>query len=304
MKKPLYILSVLVLGMQVWCNRASAQTPFTFTQYMNNLTPVNAAYSTLDAAANVNVVGRKQFIGIDGAPSTFLFNGSVPLAGIGSNAGLIVLNDRFGPENLTEINAFFAKKIQLSGTTYLSAGINAGFRTHKITTAQLAPTDPLFGSSDINENQTNIGLSAMLSGSNYYVGLSLPRLTLSTIGQSAAQNGYTMNTYYLTGAYLAPLGSDFKIKPAVLVNYSGTNLPLMYDVSTTLYIKNVLGVGINYHSQDALAGIVSVFINNNIQFGYSYQFSVGQYALGGVNNSTQEVTLSYRFGKGLLSKLL
>ncbi len=304
MKKTLYILSALVLATQVWCNRAAAQTPFTFTQYMNNLTPVNAAYSTLDAAANISVVGRKQFIGIDGAPNTFLFNGSVPIANIGSTAGLIVLNDKFGAENLTEINAFFAKKIQLSGTTFLSAGINAGFRTHKVTTSQLAPTDPLFGSSDINDNQTNIGLSAMLSGSNYYVGLSLPRLTLSSIGQTAAQNSYYMNTYYLTGAYLAPLGADFKLKPAVLLNYSGTNLPLAYDVSTTLYIKNILGVGVNYHSQDALAGIVSVFINNNIQFGYSYQFSVGQYALGGINNTTQEITVSYRFGKGLVSKLL
>lgn len=291
--------------MQVWCNKASAQQPFTFTQYMNNLTPINAAYSTLDPAANINVVGRKQFIGIDGAPNTFLFNGSVPLASIGSTAGLLVLNDKFGAENLTEINAFFAKKIQLSSNTFLSAGINAGFRTHKVTSSQLAPTDPLFGSSDINETQTNIGLSAMLSGSNYYVGVSLPRLTLSSIGQTAAQNDYYMNTYYLTAAYLKPLGDDFKIKPAFLLDYAGTNLRLTYDVSGTLYVKNVVGLGVNYHqADDALAGIVSIFVNNNIQFGYSYQFSVGQYALGGINNTTQEITLSYRFGKSLVSKLL
>ena len=99
---------------QLSYTKAWAQQPFTFTQYMNNLTPVNAAYSTLDNAGNLNVVGRKQFIGINGAPSTFLFNGSLPITSINSNAGLIVLNDAYGAESLTEINGFFAKKIQLS----------------------------------------------------------------------------------------------------------------------------------------------------------------------------------------------
>lgn len=303
MKKHLSIIALFVLTL-VSYNKAWAQQPFTFTQYTNNLTPVNAAYSTLDDAGNLNVVGRKQFIGINGAPSTFLFNGSLPLAGIASNSGLIILNDKYGAENLTEINGFFAKKIQLSGTNFLSAGINAGFRNHKVTTSSLDPSDPRFANSDINETETNVGLSAMLSGSNYFVGLSLPRLTLSSIGKSAQENGYVMNTYYLTGAYIKALNDDFKVKPAALIAYGGSNLPVAFDVSTTLYIKNVLGLGVNYHSQDALAGIVSVFINNNILFGYSYQFSVGQYALGGINNTTQEITLSYRFGKNLTTKLL
>jgi len=303
MKKYLSILTLIVLA-QVSYNKAQAQQPFTFTQYMNNLTPVNAAYSTLDNAGNLNVVGRKQFIGINGAPSTFLFNGSLPVPSINSNAGIIVLNDAYGAENLTEINGFFAKKIQLTGTSFLSVGLNAGFRTHKVTTANLDPSDPRFAGTNIDETETNVGLSAMLSGSNYYVGVSLPRLTLNSIGKSAEENGYIMNTYYLTGAYIVNLNEDFKLKPAALIAYGGSNLPVMTDISATLYIKNALGLGVNYHSQDAFAGIISVNLNNNITFGYSYQFSVGQYALGGFNNTTQELTLSYRFGKDVKPKFL
>ncbi|WP_448702619.1 PorP/SprF family type IX secretion system membrane protein [Mucilaginibacter sp. AW1-3] len=303
MKKYLSIAILLVLAQTLY-NKAYAQQPFTFTQYMNNMTPVNTAYSTLDDAGSLNLVGRKQFIGIDGAPSTFLFNGAVPISSIASSAGLLVLNDKYGAENMTEINGFFAKKIQLSGNSFLSAGINAGFRTHTVHTSALDPSDPRFMNSDIDETQTNVGLSAMLSGSNYYVGVSLPRLTLSTIGKTAQENNYVMNTYYLTGAYIQTLNEDFKVKPAVLLAYAGNNLPVMLDVSTTLYIKNVLGLGVNYHSQDALAGIVSVNISNNIMFGYSYQFSVGKYALGGINNTTQELTLSYRFGKDVKAKFL
>jgi len=299
MKKHLYIVLLVGLTAQLWSNKAMAQEPFTFTQYMNNLTPVNNAYATTDNAANINVVGRRQWIGIDGAPSTFMFNGSVPLAGIGSNAGLVVLQDKIGSENLTEINAFFAKKVQLSGTNFLSASINAGFRNHKITYSTLDPTDPKFQNSDVNETITNIGFGVMLYGSNYYVGVSVPRLSL---GSSAVTGLPT--AYYLTGAYVKDLGTDFKIKPSVLLSYQGNALPLEYNVSATLFVKDAVGLGVNYRNDNAVAGIISVNATKNIQFGYSYQFSVGKYPVGGINNTTQELTLSYRFGKSLASKFL
>jgi type IX secretion system PorP/SprF family membrane protein len=302
MKKNLYRLLVIVAALQMWSHQAYAQQPFTFTQYMNNLTPVNAAYSSLDDAANINVVGRKQFIGINGAPSTFLFNGSVPIPNLTSTAGLMVLNDAYGAENLTEINGFFAKKIQLTSTTFLSTAINAGFRTYKVN--DVDASDPRFNNTNINQTEANLGFSVMLHSDNYYVGVSLPRLSLNSIGKSAQDNEYFMNTYYLTGAYLANLNEDFKLKPAALVTYSGSNLPVVVNASTTLYIKDVLGLGVNYSSTNNFAGIVSVIINNNINLGYSYQFSTAAYTVGGINNTTQEITLSYRFGNGLKPKLL
>jgi len=292
---------ILLVGLitGIWNNKALAQEPFTFTQYMNNVTPINNAYSTMDNAGSVDVVGRKQWIGINGAPSTFLLNGYLPIADIGSDVGLVALQDKIGSESLTEINAFFAKKIQLSGTSFLSASINAGFRNHKLTYSSLDPTDPSFQNSDINETIPNLGFGVMLFGSNYYVGVSVPRLSLNNSAVSGLPTAY-----YLTGAYVQDLGSDFKVKPSALLSYQGNALPLEYNFSAILYMKEVVGIGFSYRSDSALAGILSVNLNKNLRFGYSYQFSVGNYALGGINNTTQELTLSYRFGKSLISKIL
>jgi type IX secretion system PorP/SprF family membrane protein len=302
MKRKIYTVLMLVAALQVLGHKASAQQTFTITQYMNNLVPINPAYSTLDNSANVNAVGRRQLIGYNGAPQTFLINASLPVPSLTGTAGLIAMNDKSGPENLTELNLFFAKKIQLSSTTFLSTAINGGLRTYKVNNVD--PSDPSFFGSDVNKTDANLGFSVMLHSSNYYVGLSLPRLTLSTIGKSAQQNNYYMNTYYLTGAYLKNLGDDFKIKPAALVTYSGSNLPLQLNVSGTLYVKDVVGLGVNYRSTNDFAGILSLYINNSVNIGYSYQFSTASYAIGGVNNTTQELTLSYRFGNGLKAKLL
>jgi len=299
MKKHFFILFLVSLTIGIVNNKALAQEPFTFTQYMNNVTPINNAYSMIDNSGSIDVVGRKQWIGVNGAPSTLLFNGYVPIAGIGSDVGLVALQDKIGSESLTEIDAFFAKKIQLSESGFLSTSINAGFRNHKVTYSSLDATDISFQNSDINENIPNLGFSVMFYGSNYYVGLSVPRLSLT---KSAVTGQPT--AYYLTGAYVQDLGSDFKVKPSAILCYQGSVLPLEYNVAATFYAKEVLGLGFSYRNDNALAGIISLNLSKNITFGYSYQFSVGKYALGGINNTTQELTLSYRFGKNLEAKFL
>ena len=94
--------------------KVKAQQQFSFTQYMDNLTPFNPAYSLLDKAGSVNALARKQWVGIDGAPTTFLVNASLPLESIGAAVGLVLLNDKFAVERQTEVNAYFAKSIQFS----------------------------------------------------------------------------------------------------------------------------------------------------------------------------------------------
>src|ERR1700744_5158477 len=82
----LLMLLVLLLGTEV-----KGQTQqFSYTQYMDNLTPLNPAYSLLDKAGSLNMLGRKEWVGVDGAPTTFLFNGNIPIPSISAAAGAIV----------------------------------------------------------------------------------------------------------------------------------------------------------------------------------------------------------------------
>src|SRR3569833_2672104 len=92
-KKRIEILSVfLALFTFGTVKPAIAQTQqFTFTQYMDNLTPLNPAYSLLDQAGSVNTMARKQWVGIDGAPTTFLINANIPVPSIEGAAGLVVI---------------------------------------------------------------------------------------------------------------------------------------------------------------------------------------------------------------------
>ncbi|TCS84691.1 type IX secretion system PorP/SprF family membrane protein [Anseongella ginsenosidimutans] len=284
---------------------AYAQQPFTYTQYMDNLAPINATYSLLDKAGAVHALVRKQWVGIDGAPSTLIANGHLPLASIGAAAGLNIMHDEFGPEKMTEASAFLAKSVRLSEKEYLAASMSFGVRRYEARYSGLDPHDPLF-QDDILETVGTLGLGLMyFIPEKFYAGVSVPRISFRELGRASVEDSrYFKNHYYLMMGFLGSLGEDIKIKPAILASYA-SNIPLHADISTTLYLKEAIGLGLNYRTNNEMGAILSVFLNNRLRFGYSYQFGLNSYRLGQVNDGTHEITLGYRFGEGIgFSKLL
>jgi type IX secretion system PorP/SprF family membrane protein len=242
---------------------------------------------------------RKQWTGIEGAPSTFIFNGNIPIESINSSAGLIVMNDQFAVEHLTEINGFFAKGIQLSQNQFLGVSINAGIRRYVANYSSLDATDPQFRN-DVRENKPNIGFGIMYYSDHHYLGVSVPELSIRDLGNASAQSSdYFRNHYIFAGAYLfGKEGDEVRAKPAALATYT-KGVPFIMDFSTTIYFKELLGVGANYRSNNEMSGIISI-TSDILKLGYSYQFGTASNNLGGrLSNASHEVTLSYRFGQHL-----
>lgn len=297
----------LLIGVLLICagQRVFAQQPFTYTQYMDNLSPVNATYSLLDKAGAVHALVRKQWVGIEGAPSTLIANGHLPIPSFGAAAGLNIMHDEFGPEKMTEVSAFLAKSVRLSENEYLAASMGFGVRRYEARYSNLDPRDPLF-QDDILETVGTLGLGVMFfMPEKFYMGVSVPRISFRELGRASIEDSrYFRNHYYLMAGYLGSLGENLKIKPAILASYAA-NVPLLADLSATLYLKEVLGLGLNYRTNNEMGAILSVFLNNRLRLGYSYQFGLSSYRFGQMNDGTHEITLRYRFGEGdMLPKLL
>lgn len=301
MIKHLYKLAVILLLAGSY-NCAKAQQFFSYSQYMNNLTPLNSAYSLLDKNGSLNALVRKQWTGIDNAPSTFIFNGNLPIESINGAAGLTVMNDQFFVEHLTEINGFFAKGIQLSQNQFLGVSLNAGIRRYVANYSSLSATDPQFRN-DVRENKPNIGFGILYYSDHHYLGISVPELSVRDLGNASAQNNsYFRNHFNFAGAYLfGKEGDDVRAKPAALATYT-KGVPFIMDFSTTVYFKELLGVGANYRSNNEMSAIISI-TSDILKLGYSYQFGTASNNLGGrLSNATHEVTLSYRFGQHLATR--
>jgi type IX secretion system PorP/SprF family membrane protein len=292
-------LSVLITRQHVQAQNQS----FSFTQYMDNLTPFNPAYSVLDQAYSVNTMAKKQFVGIDGAPTTLLLNGNIPIESINGAAGLIVFNDQIAVEHLTEVNAYFSKAIQLGQSDYLAVSLNAGIRNYVANYSTVGPEDPTFAN-DVRQTRPNIGFGVMYFTDWYYLGISAPELTITSLGTASVQSAYNFRShYYFTGALLADMAEDFKLKPSVLISYA-KDVPLVTDISGIFYMKETLGLGASYRINNSLAAGLITLNLDQVHVGYSYQFGTSSNNLGGFNLATHEVTLSYRFGKGITKRKL
>lgn len=272
-----------------------AQQTFSYTQYMDNLTPVNPAFSLLSNDGSIHTIVRKQWLGITGAPTSYLFNANFQLKDIGSAWGIISRDDEFSVEHITYFNGFFAKSIALNEDEKLAVSVTAGFKYYNTNYASLDPLDPA-ARNDVKQFSPDVGLGLMYYTDNYYVGLSVPDITFKSSVTKVQDNNNWRNNYYLAGGFMHEFEDDFKMKPSAMLCYI-RGVPMIADISTMFYTKDVLGVGASYRTNNEAAVILS-FDLNLFHFGYSYQFGTSSTNIGGTGNATHEVSMAIHFGRG------
>ncbi len=289
--KRISVITVLLVSAAV----AYGQQALTHTQYGELRAVVNPAASLLHMDGEVSVIGRRQWVGVDGAPTVFWGSGHLGFANFGATSGINLRHESLAVEKLTEASAFFAKSVRISETEYLGLSLNAGLSYLDGRFSQLDPQDPAFRE-DVKETDALVGFGVMLyRPDKYYVGLSLPRLMLGSLGVDSDSRYNFRNLYHLTAGALFPLGTDFQFRPSVLVTYAESLRP-QAEASAMFFVKRVFGVGLNVRSYGELAGMAQ-FNFGGFGLGYSYQFNPNNEPLNRrINNSTHEIGISYRFG--------
>ncbi|WP_188508060.1 type IX secretion system membrane protein PorP/SprF, partial [Parapedobacter pyrenivorans] len=94
------IISVIVILLAV--GHIRAQQPLTHTQHGQLRTVVNPAASLMSRNGEVSVIGRRQWVGMDGAPTVFWGSGHVGFESFGATAGLNIRHESLAVEKLTE----------------------------------------------------------------------------------------------------------------------------------------------------------------------------------------------------------
>ena len=273
---------------------AWAQQPLTHTQHGQLRTAINPAASLMSQNGEVSVIGRRQWVGVDGAPTVFWGSGHVGLENLGATAGINIRHESLAVEKLAEASAFFAKSVRISETEYVGLSLNAGISYLDGRFSQLDPMDPAFRE-NVRETDALVGFGVMLyRPDRYYVGLSLPRLMLGSLGVDSDSRYNFRNLYHLTAGALFNMGTDFQFRPSILVTYSESLRP-QAEASALIFIKRVFGIGMNVRSYGEIAGMSTVYFGG-FGLGYSYQFNPGNEPLNRhIGNTSHEIGLQYRF---------
>lgn len=265
-----------------------------YTQYTYNMNVVNPAYAGSQGTLSIGLLGRTQWVGLDGSPKTMT---AVIHAPVGKNVGLgfSVIADEIGPVREQNIYADFSYTLQTSDEGRLAFGLKGGVTFQNIDFLKLSISDqedPLF-SENLNQTHPNFGAGAFYYTDNFYVGLSMPNMLetrhfekKSGIITSASEKMH----YFLTSGYVFDISDDLKLKPSVMLK-AVNGAPLSIDLSVNALVYEVLELGLSWREGDSVSAMINFLISTNLRLGYAYDYTLTN--LGDFNSGSHEVFLLY-----------
>jgi type IX secretion system PorP/SprF family membrane protein len=274
---------------------AMSQQKVQFTQYMFNNLVINPAYAGADEALSLTFVQRRQWIGVDHAPSTQTLTAHSPFMEKRIGVGLTLINDRIGVHKNVSVLSNYAYHIKTGDQSYLSMGIQAGFHNRKSDYASLSgqSNDPKLYNAYISYTAFDFGTGVYFRSKKLHVGLSVPELLPEKVSiNDTVSLQLSRINYFLFSKYRFVLNDKLEFEPCLLLKYL-PGIPLSYDVNINFIYRKVLTTGVSYRKKESVDLLLKCQLNAQLQFGYSYDHPVG--AAAGFSNGSHEIMVQYVF---------
>lgn len=291
MKNIFLKFTLVLLGFVVY----GQQDPH-YTQYMYNMNVINPAYAGSKENLSIGILGRKQWLNLDGAPETLTFSAHMPV-GKKVGLGLSVIGDNIGPVEERNVYADFSYTLDLGGEHKLAFGVKAGATFHKVGLfSQIGngfvpdQGDPAFGI-DSNSTNFNVGAGLFYYTDNYYIAFSVPNMLNAVhLNRDGRKFGTDSNHYFLTGGYVFDLSENVKFKPFTMLKTT-FNDPISFDFSTNFLFYEKFELGATYRLEDSFGAMFNVAVTPNVRIGYAYDHIVSN--LRGFTPSSHEIILLF-----------
>lgn len=274
-------------------NFSKAQQDPMYTQYMFNLSAVNAAAIGRGDNISFMMVDRFQWVGFEGAPKSMSLTADIPLKFFNSGAGFTYVNDRIGPEQTNNFYIDYAYHIQVARGIHLGMGLKAGFKVYQAAFDGLGTegvSDAEFSKDIYGDFMPNFGMGLFLYSKDYYFGVSSPKMVNHKYEGSENLTGGEERHFFVIGGYVLPINDDVIFRPSVSTKLV-QNAPVSVDVTANFLFKNMLWAGLGYRSGDALTFLTQIQISDRFRFGYAYDITLSKVRT--VSSGSHEIMLSY-----------
>ena len=274
-----------------------AQQEVMFTQYMFNGLALNPAYAGSHDVVSITAIGRQQWVGLEGAPSTQTFSIHSPIKNDHVGLGMMLLHDKIGVTNQYNATLAYAYRISMPKGK-LSMGLQASTSSYQANYNEAGiDNDVAFNRGKISVWQPNFGAGLYYYNTRFYAGLSVPQLLerVYDIYETSSNQGLVRH-YFLSTGYVFDLNQDLKLKPNALLKVV-EGAPVQLDINANLLVMEVLWVGLSWRSFDSVAGLLQLQLTDRLQCGYAYDFATTR-EIRSVNSGSHELSLNYRFTIG------
>ncbi|AOW20893.1 PorP/SprF family type IX secretion system membrane protein [Urechidicola croceus] len=292
MKKTKILFGILIF---LSITSVFAQQDPQYTQYMYNQNVLNPAYAGSRGALNIGLLGRTQWVGVDGAPETFTLSLHAPV-GNSVGLGLSVIHDEIGPASEDNVYADFSYTIHTSDEGNLAFGIKAGF-TFLNVRSLLTNQEETYLNEPINKSSPNFGAGMFYYTEKFYAGLAIPNFLETRHlekGDGIVSSASEKMHYFLTSGYVFELSNDLKLKPSFMVK-AAVGAPVSIDLSANALISETFELGLSYRLDDSISGMLGFNVSEDLRIGYAYDYTTSNY--GDFNSGSHEIMLLFDFNR-------
>jgi type IX secretion system PorP/SprF family membrane protein len=306
MKKSIAIgLLVTLLGFGV-----QAQQRAQYSQYMINQYVLNPAVGGSYDYAHIVAGYRNQWVGqfAGASPVTYYISGHTPI-GRGSkkphpyrnkHAGFHALGgqayvDQTGPTSRMGALASYTYNERLYGDWRAALGAFVGVQQFSI---NLKPTD-FAEAEDVGTQSTIVpdgSLGLWVYNKHVYFGATMAQLFQSRLNVEVRDSqgdkvNKLANHYFITGGIKLDVAHDWAVIPSIMLKYNHP-APLSMDINTKIRYRDMLWAGVSYRNFDSFTFLCGVLIAKQLEFGYSYDYTVSKIAK--VSTNSHEIILGWR----------
>lgn len=303
------ILTLTLLGM---CLPLSAQTDAQLSQYYQVPALYNPAAIGLTDFIRIRGAGRLQWVGIDGAPKTFLAAGDMPFKLLGKRlgTGLVAQQESIGLYKSLNIGAQLGYKLKKFGGEFTGA-LQIGMYNQRFEGSEVyipdnddyhEGTDEGVPTQDLSGTALDLGAGIFFNHKKWWAGVSATHLTAPTIklgGESSdtptgseEQNYYEFKAnrtlYFMAGCNIPLKNTLFELIPSMLVKSDFTFTTGEADLRVRY--NKFLTFGLGYRWDDAVIATVAAEFKNFF-IGYSYDYATS--SIHSASSGSHEIVLGY-----------
>ena len=229
---------------------SNAQQDYQITHYMFDNVSFNPGYAGMNNNICGTMLGRQQWAGFTGSPTTGILNIHAPVEMVRGGIGLTYVNDQLGFEknNIARLNYSYHLGI---GAGQLGIGASLGILQKSIEATWQTPSgNPWQQDPSIPQGEQMSGvvpdfnLDVFYKTNELYLGISTTHLGGFKMNNLNVQN---VHHYWITAGYNYDITPDIKLRPSLLIKSDASST--IMDINVNALYQNKFWGGDNVESR-------------------------------------------------------
>lgn len=268
-----------------------------FTQFYLNPYLLNPSFAGIDGKTSLSFIYRKQWMGIDGAPTISNFSLHTPI-NTKTSAGLSVTNDSRGLLNNSSVLFSFGYNIALEKKSFLRFGISAGGAWNIVDWKKLEGfTDQALV--NLTDNHASLAGNAGVSfhTQTFHIGVSIPHIFSPSVSSEdgfkiTEVKPFSSTVFHASNRFY--FNNDKNVFEPYLNYRLNFDLPSQIEAAGLFHLNHMIFVGGSYKQNFGISGLGGIKLKNMLAIGVSY--SLKNSGANELNSPSFEISLNYLFG--------